>query len=214
MAPSELVDFNTLKIPATPVLVLLRRALERNLDVMQGRCRAAGVRLRAHGKMHKCTAIAKLQVAKGAVGICAQTVGEAEAFVAGGIADVLLTSPAALTAARRFAELARHAKVAAVVDDAALVDAFATAARAAGVVLDLLVDIDLGQHRTGVRPTEALALAQAIATRQGVRFAGVQGYAGHLQHIASAAARLSANRKALDVLAHVVTLLRTANLQA
>ncbi len=104
MPPSKLVDFNALKVPTTPVLVLLRRALERNLDVMQGRCRAAGVRLRAHGKMHKCTTIANLQVAKGAVGICAQTVGEAEAFVAGGIADVLLTSPAAITAARRFAD--------------------------------------------------------------------------------------------------------------
>ncbi|HEY4968316.1 MAG TPA: hypothetical protein VII35_00330 [Steroidobacteraceae bacterium] len=53
MPPSKHVDFNTLEVPTTPVLVLLRRALERNLDVMQGRCRAAGVRLRAHGKMHK-----------------------------------------------------------------------------------------------------------------------------------------------------------------
>ena len=214
MPPSQLIDFNALKVPTTPVLVLLRRALERNLDVMQNRCRAAGVRLRAHGKMHKCTTIANLQVAKGAVGICAQTVGEAEAFVAGGIADVLLTSPAAITAARRFAELARRAKVAAVVDDTALVEAFAKAARAAGVVLDLLVDIDLGQHRTGVRPTEVVALAQTLATTQGVRFAGVQGYAGHLQHIASVPARLAANRKALEVLAQVVTLLRTANLKA
>ncbi len=100
------------------------------------------------------------------------------------------------------------------VDDTALVEAFAKAARAAGVVLDLLVDIDLGQHRTGVRPTEVVALAQTLATTQGVRFAGVQGYAGHLQHIASVPARLAANRKALEVLAQVVTLLRTASLQA
>lgn len=42
MPPSKLVGFNTLKVPTTPVLVLLHRALERNLDVMQARCRAAG----------------------------------------------------------------------------------------------------------------------------------------------------------------------------
>ena len=114
MTPSSrLVDFNALEVPNTPALVLLRRALDRNLDVMQGRCRAAGVELRAHGKMHKSTTIAKLQVAKGAVGICAQTVGEAEAFVGGGIANVLLTSPSAIRATQRVAELAMRAKVAA-----------------------------------------------------------------------------------------------------
>jgi 3-hydroxy-D-aspartate aldolase len=209
-----LVDFNALHVPATPVLVLLRSALERNLDVMQDRCRAAGVALRAHGKMHKCTAIAKLQIAKGAAGICAQTVAEAEVFVGAGISDVLVTSPPALGAAPRVAELAKRAKVAAVVDDAALVRAFAAASRAAGVVLDLLVDIDLGQHRTGVRPYAVVALAQMIATTQGVRFAGVQGYAGHLQHIADAAARVATNRKALEQLDQVVTLLRTSNLEA
>jgi 3-hydroxy-D-aspartate aldolase len=211
---TPLVDFNALHVPATPVLVLLRSALERNLDVMQHRCRAAGVALRAHGKMHKCSAIAKLQMAKGAAGICAQTVGEAEVFVGAGVSDVLVTSPPALGAAPRVVELAKRAKVAAVVDDAALVGAFAAASRAAGVVLDLLVDIDLGQHRTGVRPYAVVALAQMIATTRGVRFAGVQGYAGHLQHIADAAARLAANRKALEQLDQVVTLLRTSNLEA
>jgi 3-hydroxy-D-aspartate aldolase len=209
-----LVDLKSLRVPTTPALVLLRSALERNLDVMQGRCRAAGVALRAHGKMHKCTAIAKLQVAKGAAGICAQTVAEAEVFVGAGVSDVLVTSPPALGATPRVAELAKRAKVAAVVDDTALVGAFAAASRAAGVVLDLLVDIDLGQHRTGVRPHEVLALAQLIATTPGVRFAGVQGYAGHLQHIADAAARLAANRNALEQLDQVVTLLRTNNLEA
>jgi 3-hydroxy-D-aspartate aldolase len=208
------VDFNALRVPATPVLVLLRSALERNLDVMQDRCRAAGVALRAHGKMHKCTAIAKLQIAKGAAGICSQTVGEAEVFVGAGVSDVLVTSPPPLGAAPRVAELAKRARVAAVVDDAVLVRAFAAASRAAGVVLDLLVDIDLGQHRTGVRPYEVVALAQMIATTQGVRFAGVQGYAGHLQHIGDAAGRLAANRKALEQLDRVVTLLRTSNLEA
>lgn len=214
MPPPPPANLHTLRVPTTPALVLLRAALERNLDVMQSRCRAAGVALRAHGKMHKCTTLARLQVAKGAVGICAQTIGEAEVFVAGGIASVLLTSPPALHAAPRVAQLAGRANVAAVVDDIAGVEALAAAARAAGVILDLLVDIDLGQHRTGVRPDEVVALARTIAATQAVRFLGVQAYAGHLQHIANAPARLAANRKALDALADVVTALRSANLEA
>ncbi|MGA2778874.1 MAG: alanine racemase [Steroidobacteraceae bacterium] len=214
MSVSATLDFNVLQVPRTPALVLLRAALERNLDLMQRRCNAAGVALRAHGKMHKCSTIAKLQMAKGAVGICAQTVGEAEAFVGSGIQNVLVTSPAPLAATPRAAELARRAKLAAVVDDAVLVAAFAAAARTAGIVLDLLVDIDLGQHRTGVRPGEVVALAQRIATTNGVRFAGIQGYVGHLQHVAARSARNAANETAIAALERVSADLRAANLRA
>jgi 3-hydroxy-D-aspartate aldolase len=208
------IDLNTLDVPMTPVLVLLRESLERNLDLMQSRCDAAGVDLRAHGKMHKCSTIAKLQVAKGAVGICAQTIAEAEVFVECGIANVLLTSPPTVKGARRVAAIATCAKVAAVVDDSLLVDALAEASRSAGVILDLVVDIDLGQHRTGVRPEDVVTLAKAIAKRKGVRFAGVQGYVGHLQHITDASARGAANHRALEVLDGILTRLRAANLEA
>ncbi len=198
--------------PSTPALVLLRDVLERNLDAMQARCDAAGVGLRAHGKMHKCSTLAKLQIAKGAVGVCAQTVGEAEAFVAAGIGDVLVTSPPSLKAVGRVAAMAGSAKVAAVADDPRLVQAFGQAARQAGVTLDVLVDIDLGQHRTGVRPPEALALAKRIAATEGLRFGGVQAYGGHLQHIADVPARLAANDKALATLAGVVAELQAVGL--
>ena len=77
----------------TPALVVRRAALEQNLAAMQGLCDAAGVKLRAHGKMHKCSTLGRRQVELGAVGLCCQTVGEAEAFAAAGIADLLVTSP-------------------------------------------------------------------------------------------------------------------------
>jgi len=81
-------------------------------------------------------------------------------------------------------------------------EALGAAARARGVVLDLLVDIDLGQRRTGVRANEVVEFAGAIETISGTRFAGVQGYAGHLQHISDARARILANGKALGSLGH------------
>jgi D-serine deaminase-like pyridoxal phosphate-dependent protein len=79
--------------PQTPLLMVPRAALERNLMTMQGLCRASNVRLRAHGKTHKCSTLGRLQVERGAVGLCAQSVGEAEAFVRGGVLDVLVTRP-------------------------------------------------------------------------------------------------------------------------
>ena len=93
--------------PQTPLLALRRSALDHNLATMQSRCDKAGVRLRAHGKTHKCSTLGRLQVAGGAVGLCAQTVGEAEAFVRGGIRDVLVTAPHPAWGSARLADLAR-----------------------------------------------------------------------------------------------------------
>jgi 3-hydroxy-D-aspartate aldolase len=104
------------------------------------------------------------------------------------------------------------AKAAAVADDRLLVEAFGAAARAAGAPLDILVDVDLGQHRTGVQPNEVVALAKAVAGTEGLRFAGVQAYVGHLQHIAEVPARIAANETVLKRLADIVAELRAAGL--
>ena len=194
-----LADFlKRLSPPQTPALVIRRAALTANLAALQTDCDAAGVRLRAHGKMHKCSTLGRLQVAGGAVGLCCQTVGEAEAYVAGGIGDVLVTAPSPGWGWPRLAALTGRAQVAAVVDSTAQV------AAAAGSGLALYVDIDLGQHRAGVAPEAALALARVIAVTPGVRFGGIQAYCGHIQHIAEIAARRAAHAAASARLAAVV----------
>ena len=178
--------------PQTPALVIDRAALESNLAAMQALCDAAGVRLRAHGKMHKCSTLGRLQVARGAVGLCAQTVGEAEAFVAGGIDDVLVTSPSAESAAQRIAALARRARVGATADHPDQIAWLGDAERHAGSIVDLVVDIDPGTHRTGAHVSNVVALARQAAATEGLRFAGIQIYAGQLQHVESREARRAA----------------------
>ena len=190
--------------PQTPLLVIRRAALQANLAAMQGACDAAGVRLRAHGKMHKCATLGALQVAGGGVGLCCQTVGEAESFAAAGIADLMVTAPVPAWGWARLAAL--PGMIAAVVDSAMQVSL------AAGSGLTLFVDIDLGQHRAGVSPGDAVALAQAIAATDGVTFGGVQAYAGHLQHVGDIGARVAAHGAATALLAGVVADLRAAGL--
>ncbi|HYG28447.1 MAG TPA: alanine racemase, partial [Caulobacteraceae bacterium] len=116
--------------PQTPLLVIDRARLEKNLSTMQRLCDAAGVRLRAHGKTHKCSRLGRMQVARGAVGLCAQTVGEAEAFVAGSINDVLVTAPIAPWGAPRLAALAKGgARIGVVADTEAQIARLGQAAR-------------------------------------------------------------------------------------
>lgn len=200
-------------LPQTPLLVVDRAALDRNIAKMQALCDAAGVRLRAHGKTHKSSTLGRLIVDRGAVGLCCQTVGEAEAYVAGGIKDVLVTAPVPAWGPPRLATLAKTgATVGAVVDDEGQVDRLSDAAVAAGVTLDVVVDLDLGTHRAGVYPHEALPLARAIDAAPGLRFGGIQAYLGHLQHLDDGALRKSADEAAFATLKALVAELTQAGL--
>src|SRR5207244_12879748 len=71
-------------------------------------------------------------------------------------------------------------------------------ATADGVVVDVLVDVDVGNRRTGVAPGEpALALARTVAAQRALRLRGLQGYAGHCAHVVGWKARREASLDAL-----------------
>src|SRR3979411_1352822 len=137
----------------TPALVRDLDALERNLLRMAEAVKGSGVRLRPHAKSHKCAEIARAQIAAGAVGVCCQKVSEDEALVAGGVADVLVTNDiVGWRKTARLARLAREAKVAVLADDAGTVADLDAAARAEGVRLDVLVELNVGADRCGIAP--------------------------------------------------------------
>src|SRR5262245_35609245 len=146
----------------TPVLVVDRDALDRNIAKMASYARASGVALRPHAKTHKSVDIARRQIAAGAIGVCCAKLGEAEALADGGIASILITSPVVSEPAiRRLVELNRTLRELIVVVDHP--DNAAALAAAADRSLDVLVDIDPGIRRTGVAsPEAALALVRTI----------------------------------------------------
>ena len=124
-----------------------------------------GKKLRPHAKAHKCIQIARRQIAAGAAGVCVATVSEAELMVGGGIQSILLTSPIAdRLKCRRIAALATVAPdVAVVVDHAEQIRLYADEAARANTKLNVFVDLDVGDHRTGIAPGKpALRLAQQI----------------------------------------------------
>jgi len=176
----------------TPALVLDRPAFERNLAAMAAHARASGVNLRPHAKTHKSLAIARRQVAAGAVGISCATLGEAEVMARGGIAGILVTSP--LVTAPKLARLAALNRAApglmVVADHPDNVAALGEAARQSGRELSVLIDVDAGQGRTGVADAPAaLALARAARDTPGLNVSGIQAYAGQLQHVPNRAER-------------------------
>ncbi len=208
-------------VPPTPALVVERAVLEANLAAMQERCDAAGVALRPHVKGHTCPPIAARQLELGAGGLAVATLEEAAGLRAAGLTgDLLLTSVAPPTYADAIADLQRHGRLATVGDAPGPVAALAERARAAGVTVPVLVDVDVGQGRAGARGAEqALAVARLIAEADGVTLAGVQAYEGHLQLApdgdraaghAAVLARLTEVLEALAAAGHAIDLVTSA----
>jgi len=169
----------------TPALILELDAFERNLQRLRDSLSGHAIQVRPHAKSHKCAQIALRQIALGAVGMCCQKVSEAEALVEGGVRDVLVANEiVGSTKLKRLAALATQARVAVCTDDMGNVEALDAAAREFGVMLDVLVEINVGANRCGVEPGEpAVALARKIKSRDHLRFAGLQAYHGSAQHI-------------------------------
>jgi D-serine deaminase-like pyridoxal phosphate-dependent protein len=195
-APGERVD-----AIETPALIIDLDAMERNLAAMAAFARAHGVRLRPHAKMHKCAAIARLQMAAGAVGVCVQKTSEAEALAAAGIDDIYISNEVIdRRKLGRVATLARRIRLAIAVDSVEGVDRLAAAMRDAQASIDVFVEIDVGQGRCGVAPAAAGALAHRVVSHAppegGLRFAGLQAYHGGAQHLRGAAEREAASHHA------------------
>lgn len=183
----------------TPALLLDLDAFERNLDLLDASIAGRKIRVRPHAKSHKCPRIALAQLTRGAVGVCCQKVSEAEAMIDGGVPDVLIANEVVGTGkVQRVAALAKRARVAVCVDDTSNVAALDAAARAAGIRLDVLVEINVGANRCGVEPGEPAAnLAKSIASSTGLRFAGLQAYQGAAQHLRKVEERRSAIEQAV-----------------
>jgi 3-hydroxy-D-aspartate aldolase len=188
----------------TPSLIVDLDLLDENIAKMARLCVEQGIELRPHAKTHKSIEIARRQLKAGAIGICCAKLGEAEILAAGGIESVLVTSPVVTAeGCRRLAALNRLCPELIVVTDCAANAAMlCAAAEASGRPLKVIIDLDVGQHRTGIAPGEgAIALAGTIAATPGLGLAGIQGYAGHLMHVHDRREREAATRAVMAVLA-------------
>jgi 3-hydroxy-D-aspartate aldolase len=180
----------------TPALLLDEDALTRNIARMAGFLGARGKGFRPHAKTHKCPEVAARQLAAGAVGVCAAKVSEAIVLARAGIGPILITSP---VTTRQKADLvtalvAGGAKVQLVVDSLMGASVLDESAKARGVSVEVLIDLDPRLGRTGVREqADVVKLADWLRSNRrsggALEFVGVQHYAGQVMHIAGHEAR-------------------------
>jgi D-serine deaminase-like pyridoxal phosphate-dependent protein len=180
----------------TPSLVVDLDAMQRNLVRMADFAKKHAIRWRPHAKMHKSAAIARLQLQAGAVGVCVQKTAEAEAMAAGGVQDIYISNE--VIAPHKLARVAQLAhrlaaeggRLSIAVDSregvSRLAQAMNDARQASGgtAVIDVYVEIDVGQGRCGVQPGRAAGeLVHEVRRHPALRFAGLQAYHGRAQHL-------------------------------
>jgi 3-hydroxy-D-aspartate aldolase len=171
----------------TPALCVDLDKMEANMATMRQKLAATGtgVVTRPHAKTHKCPAIAKLQFANGAVGVCTAKVSEAEALFANGVDKILMTTCNVSASKIRRAMKIRKANrnFIQAVDNPKNAQDLSDAAKEAGIVADVVVDVAVGT-RSGVPADErALALAQLIDKLPNLKLRGMISYDGGAQHI-------------------------------
>jgi len=167
----------------TPLLLLDEAQMQRNIDRMQARMDALGVRFRPHVKTSKCAEIVRRQLAAGARGITVSTLKEAERFAAEGIDDILYAvaiAPAKLDHAMRLAR--EGVRLTVLVESVAGAAALARHGIERRHVHEVMIEIDTDGHRSGVRPDDTVLneIARALRTERGggARLAGVMTHAG------------------------------------
>jgi D-serine deaminase-like pyridoxal phosphate-dependent protein len=167
----------------TPAIIVDLDAFNANIAAAAAMMQGTGKRLRPHVKTHKTPGLARRQLGASATGVTCATVGEAEVMAQAGITDIFVANEIVTPGkAERLAHVARSAQVAVAVDSRPGIEVIASAARAAGTVIRVLVDVDVGLGRCGARsPDDAVALGRTVTALPQLRLVGLMGYEGRLR---------------------------------
>jgi len=169
----------------TPSMVVDLDLFEKNVKTMAGHCKATGINVRPHVKIHKSVDVAKRQIAEGAIGLTCATMAEAELMSGAGIKHVLWTKqPASINNISRAVALSkRDPTFMFVVDDAQVAAWVEDAAAAQNARLRIAVSVFAGMTRQGVANGQpAVELAQKVTASKRLSFEGFMAYSGGAAH--------------------------------
>jgi D-serine deaminase-like pyridoxal phosphate-dependent protein len=207
------MDLSTIK---TPALLLDAEKMKRNAARMSERIASLGVQLRPHVKTHKSPEIARIQTIAYDGRIMVSTLAEARAFLSAGFADITYGVPIEPGKFAEVFELARACeRFAVLTDDLETADLLAAESEKAGAEISVFLEIDTGDHRSGVAADSASALEipRRISAAKNLRFAGILTHAGHSYYAPSAEERLTIARAERDIMRGLAEKLRTDGIE-
>ncbi len=175
-----LLDDSVVTTLDTPAVVADLDRVDARIARMAGLMADRGVALRPHAKTHKSVGFARRQIEAGAVGLTVATIGEAEVFADAGFDDLFIAYPVIAQGpkAARLRALAERCTLSVGADSLVGLESLARAMAGAGRSLSVVIEIDTGGSRTGIRPELAGRLARQ-AEAIGLRSVGAFTHGGH-----------------------------------
>ena len=201
----------------TPALILDLDIARRNIANMAGYMRTVPAKLRPHIKVHKSPELARMQMEAGeSIGMTTATIWEAVVMARGGIDDILIANEVVgAEKIHALAELGRSTRMTVAIDDLQNAAGLSAAALKAGSTLGVLIDLDVGMERCGVRTREeALRLAEHVSKLRGLRLEGMMGYEGHCMLEPDPDLRLQKAHAAMNKLVDAVDFLAHAGFES
>jgi len=186
----------------TPALVVDLKLLEGNIMKMADFFRDKEAKLRPHVKTHKCPQIALMQLGAGARGITCAKLAEAEVMAGNGIEDILIANEVVgVGKIERLLKLNGICDALVAIDNVANAEMISAMALGNGKRVGVVLEIDVGMERCGVRPGgEALSFARNVSRMRGVSIKGIMGYEGHAVMIQDFEERRRTCTRALELL--------------
>jgi D-serine deaminase-like pyridoxal phosphate-dependent protein len=193
-------------IPDTPAIVVDATVVRDNISRMAAMARDGGKDLRPHVKTHKMLEVARMQLDAGASGLQVAKLGEAEVFLDSGVSDLFVGYPVVgVSKVARLLDLAERVQVSVSLDSLDVAAPIGQGARARGIAIPVLLELNTGLDRVGVLPDEeAVELALRIASLPGIAFLGVMTHEGHA--LSRSATHEQLERETLAACAQVVSI--------
>lgn len=199
----------------TPALLVDMDTMRHNVALMQAKADEKRVALRPHTKTHRTPALARMQIAAGARGITVAKVGEAEVMAAEGIDDIFIANEVVgESKVKRLRALGRKVKMSVGVDNVEQVQALSEAFLHEEHPIDLLIEIEVGERRSGLLPgVDLVELARLIDVTPGVRLKGIFSHEGHSYGAATAADCAALARQSQEDTLLAAQLIRDAGIE-
>lgn len=141
-------------------------------------------RLRPHIKTHKSPEVTRMMLEAGIRKFKCATIAEVEMLATAGAPDILLAYQPVGPKADRLAALAKlydNTTFACLIDNTDTARHIGAIFAATGRNIRVYIDLNIGMNRTGIVPTQALALFEACKTIKGITVVGLHAYDGHLR---------------------------------
>lgn len=169
----------------SPALVIFKDRVLKNIRQMVNMVRGNTDRLMPHIKTYKIAEVIKMQLASGINRFKCATIAEAELLGMTGAKSALLAYQPSQVKLKRLIQLSNaypDTIFSTLIDNKSSADMINSSLASEDLSMDIYIDVNNGNNRTGILPEKALDLYSYCLDTKGINVKGLHVYDGHIRN--------------------------------